>query len=345
MEQKVKNPKPNMPAPCVSPARARFDLSVIIVNYNTQDVTANAIQSVLDNAGALDLEVIVVDNASTDGSVASLRRTFPRVKVLATGQNGGYAWGNNIGIRHAQGRYLLVLNPDTEILDGALERAVKYLEVNPDVGILGCHASLGDGTQQLTLFRQVSLSGLFWNVFVPNKLIRNSRQFGDQRYVSLARDRVQDVDVVAGCFMMLSREVVDRVGMMDDRFFMYSEEAEWCWRVRQAGLKVRYNPDIRIIHHGAFSTGQRSPWKSVEIAKGRILFLRFSRGPTVAWLGTMLMLSGDLLRAAWFLPVSLIRPRNEGARAWRKRLSFLIRALVRPPRGQVPPKPSADMAA
>ncbi len=130
--------------------------------------------------------------------------------------------------------------------------------------------------------------------------------------------------------------------MMDDRFFMYSEESEWCWRVKQAGFKVRYNPDIKIMHYGAVSTGQISPWKSVEIARGHILFLRFTRGPVIAWVGTVIMLFGDLLRAVWFLPVTLLNPQHQGARAWRARTVFLLKALISPPRGQTPPKSDAS---
>ncbi len=343
MEHEQNGQKPESSVSDTPPARPKLDLSVIIVNYNTRDVTSKAVQSVLDHCGGLNLEVIVVDNDSSDDSVTALRTAFPEATILAAGHNGGYAWGNNIGIRQARGRYLLILNPDAQVYDGTLERAVSYLENNPDIGILGGHVSLENGAQQPTLFRQVSLSSLFWNILVPNRIIRKTRMFGDQRYASRARDTVQDVDVVAGCFMMVPRTVIDAVGVMNDRFFMYSEESEWCWRVRQAGLKVRYNPDIRLLHYGAVSTGQTSPWKSVEIARGHILFLRFSRGPLIAWLGTGLMTIGDLLRGVWFLPVSLIKPRHTGARAWRARLAFLLGALIRPPQGQVPPQPAPDM--
>ncbi len=335
-------PGPGRPRTPVSDTRP--DLSVIIVNYNTRDTTLNAVQSVLDNPGILDIEIIVVDNASSDGSVDALRNAFPQVTIVDTGHNGGYAWGNNVGIQRARGRYLLVLNPDTQIYAGTLEGAVRYMERNPDVGILGAYARLENRTQQLTTFRHVSLTSLFWNMFVPNRVIRKSRYFGDQRYASLSSDLVQDVDVVAGCFMMLPRAVIDQVGAMDDRFFMYSEESEWCWRVKQAGLKVRYNPDIKILHFGAVSTGQTSPWKSVEIAKGHILFLRFTRGPLIAWLGTGIMLLGDLLRAVWFLPATLVTPRHDGARAWRARTAFLLQALFDPPRGQTPPQIKSDAA-
>jgi GT2 family glycosyltransferase len=259
------------------------------------------------------------------------------------GHNGGYAWGNNIGIANAQGRYILILNPDAQVYDGTLEQAVQYLETNPEVGILGARVALENGTQQLTLFRHVSLGNLIWKILIPNSILRKSQHFGDQRYASLSLDTVQDVDVVAGCFMMLPRTVIDTVGLMDDRFFMYSEESEWCWRVKRAGFKVRYNPDIKIMHYGAVSTGQISPWKSVEIARGQILFLRFAHGPAMAWAGSLIMLSGDILRALWFLPMTLLKPRHEGAQAWRARTAFLLRSIFNPPRGQTPPPIKSDL--
>lgn len=320
------------------------DLSVIIVNYKTCEVTAQAVRSVLEHSGTLDLEIIVVDNDSRDGSLHKLRADFPEITVVEAGHNGGYAWGNNIGMRMARGRIFLILNPDAQVFHGTLEHAVAYLRDHPEVGVLGGHVSLEDGSQQSTLFREISLRSLFWSMFVPNTILRNSRYFGDQRYASLPRDTMQDVDVVAGCFMMISRTVVDKIGMMDERFFMYSEESEWCWRVRQAGLAVRYNPDIRLMHIGAVSTGQTSPWKSVEIAKGHILFLRFTRGPFVAWLGTLMMLIGDLLRAAWFLPISVFRHEQPAASAWRARLVFLAGALFKQSKGQMPPKYRAGTA-
>lgn len=326
-------------------AEQAVDLSVLIVNYNTLDVTSGAVRSILQHSGDLQVEIIVIDNDSSDDSVAVLREAFPQVTVIAAGYNGGYAWGNNIGIRKSRGRYVLVLNPDAQVYDGTLERAVEYMEANPEIGVLAGHVSLESGAQQPTLFREVSLGSIFWNILIPNRIIRKTRLFGDQRYASRSRDSILDVDIVAGCFMMVPRQVIDKVGPMDDRFFMYSEESEWCWRIRQAGLKVRYNPDIRLLHYGAVSTGKMPPWKAVEIAKGHILFLRFTRGPLIAWIATVLMILGDLLRAIWFLPVSLINPRHEGVRAWRARFTFLLGALTKPPRGQTPPQPNPDVAA
>ncbi len=180
----------------------KLDVSVIIVNYNTSDITVQAVTSVLACAGKLRLEVIVVDNASSDGSVAALRAAHPEITVIDAGHNGGYAWGNNRGIAESRGRYVLVLNPDSVMHPGTLERATAYMDAHPDVGILGARVLYETGAQQSTLFRDVRLSHLFWRIFIPNRLIRETRLFGDQRYASQGRDCEMNVEVVAAasCF-------------------------------------------------------------------------------------------------------------------------------------------------
>ncbi len=330
---------PNAPQPPAwqGAADPALDLSVVIVSYNTRAATLQAVGSVLDHAEGLGLEVIVVDNASSDGSAAAVRDAYPGVRVIEAGHNGGYAWGNNLGIAQAGGRHLLVLNPDALMHPGTLRRAVAYLDANPQVGILGARVLLENGAQQSTLFRYTRLSHLFWRMVVPSSVVRKSRLFGDQRYASRDRDALQDVEVVAGCFMMVPRRVIAEAGAMDERFFMYSEESEWCWRIRRAGYAVHYHPDVTITHYGALSTGQVSAWKAVEIAKGQILYLRFTNGPAAAWLGTLLMLGGDVLRAPGALAAAAAgRPAAGGI--WRARTGFLLRALCRPPRGQTPPR-------
>lgn len=315
-----------------------FDISVIIVSYNTRDVTLGAVGAVLRYVGTTRVEVIVVDNNSSDGSVAACRAKYPQIRVVEAKHNGGYAWGNNIGISLARGRYVLVLNPDTLLHEETLSRAVEYMDKNQKVGLLGARALYENGVQQSTLFRFPSVRSVAWNIIVPNRTIRNSRSFGDQRYASMPRNIIMDVDVVAGCFMMARRSAIEKAGAMDDRFFMYSEETEWCWRMHQAGYLVRYHPEIKITHFGAISTGQTSPWKTVEITKGRILFLRLCRGPGIAWVATVLMLLGNLLRGVWFIPKMVTLSGRKQSAPWRAQTAFLLRAFFWQPRGQTAPQ-------
>jgi N-acetylglucosaminyl-diphospho-decaprenol L-rhamnosyltransferase len=315
------------------PEDLRIVLSVIIVNYKTSAITIEAVRSVLSEARELPLEVIVVDNNSEDGSVDDIRRSCPGIQVIASPVNGGYAFGNNLGMSASAGKYVLVLNSDALIRPGALRTAVTYLENNPNVGLLGCRVWLENGQQQSTLFRYHRLGQVIFRMLIPDRVIRASTWFGDQRYAGLSRERIQDVEVVAGCFMLVPRRVIAAAGGMDERFFMYSEESEWCFRIRQHGFKVHYNPAVEIMHHGAASTGQVSPWKAVEIARSQLLFIRLTQGAAHSWLAGLIMLAGDMARSLVFLP-KIVSGNADRYRPWLARLKFLACALVRPPKGQ-----------
>ncbi|MBL4757610.1 MAG: glycosyltransferase family 2 protein [Rhizobiales bacterium] len=316
--------------------RQCLDLTIVIVSYNTREITIEAVESVVKHSRNLACELIVVDNQSSDGTVAELRQRFPDIKVISAGSNDGYARGNNIGIAQAHGRYVLVLNPDVLVPEDTLASAVAYMDAHPEVGCLGAHALLEDGSQDSTLFRYLGLHHIFWKIFLPSSILQKIRLFGDIRYAGLDCGKEQDVDIVAGCFMMVPWRVITEVGPMDDRFFMYSEESEWCWRIKQAGYAIRFHPDIKIMHYGAVSTGQMSPWKAEEIARSHVLFLRITRGAAVARAGVALMLCGDLLRGFLVLPMALAGNRARFL-AWRARAVFLIQALFRLPEGQVLP--------
>lgn len=326
---------PRAPSTVRERADGSTDVSIVIVSFNSADTLEPALRSIDRRADGLNVEAIVVDNASSDDSIAVAKAVRPATRVIESPVNGGYAHGVNLGLRAARGRYLLVLNPDAELRMDTLAEAVAHLDAALGVGVLGCRVRLETGTQQSTLFRLPRLRHLFWNVFVPNALIRRTTWFGDQRYASLSRDHIQDVEVVAGCFMMLPRQVWETVGGMDDRIFLYSEETEWCARIARAGWKIRYNPNVEIMHRGAVSTGGPSPWRNVEMARGQLLFFRFTRGPAIQRAAVAIMLMADVLRAVWFLPLAVIKGRS-ASEAWRARLLFLAKALADPPKGRVP---------
>lgn len=312
------------------------DVSIIIVSYNTKETTLQAVGSLLETSGDVNLEVIVVDNVSSDGSSEALRDAYPEITVIDAPVNGGFGYGNNVGIAASRGRYLLVLNPDTIMRAGTLAACIEHMDANPDVGMLGCRVTYEDGSLQSTVFRHPRLRFLIAGVVAPHRLQQKTTIFGDQRYATLDRSRPQDVETVVGCFMMFPRSVLDKVGPFDERFFMYSEETELCHRVRRAGFKVRYFPEAEVVHIGGVSTGETSPWKHVEIARGQLLFLRITRGPMVAYLGVLIMLLGDIVRGLYFIPARLIKG-PEGTARWWARFRFLLGALIDPPKGQATP--------
>jgi GT2 family glycosyltransferase len=274
----------------------RPDVSVVIVSYNTRVVTLACVRSVVELTRGCSFEVILVDNDSKDGTVEAIRAAYPQVTVIANEDNVGFARANNQGLEIATGGHLLLLNPDTEVNADTLSGALAHMERSPEVGLLGCRSFGADGKQQSTLFRYPRLTDVFVNVVVPNKLMRKSRALGKSRYVGLDVDVPQDVEVVAGCFMFLRREVYDQVGGMDGDFFMYGEEVEWCWRMHCAGWVIRYVPDVSILHYGGVSTAQLPTEMNLSMARGHLLVLQKIRGRGAAWVANLLMLVRDLPR-------------------------------------------------
>lgn len=312
------------------------DISVIIVSYNTCEMTMNCVQSVLNNSDGLNIEIIVVDNCSSDGSSEALNSNFDNITIIDSPANAGFAYGNNIGFEQAKGRYILLLNPDTQVYDGGLSRAIAMMEANPKTAIMGPRVRLEDGTQQSSMIRFLRLTQLFFIIFMPSYWMRKTSLFGDLRYAKLSRDETNIVEAVSGCFMFVRRTAMAQVGGLDMRFFMYGEETEWCHRMRQANWNVVYNPDIEILHYGAASTAHIGEWKAVEMTKGHILFLRFTRGPVVAWIGTLLMALRDIVRFPYYAFKSIFNGIRwtQAAQPWRARLKFELKALINPPTGQ-----------
>ena len=320
-----------------------IDISVVIVSYNTCEMTKACVQSVLDNAKGLIVEIIVVDNCSSDGSPEALRAAFPQIIVIDSPANGGFAYGNNIGFQLATGRYILLLNPDTQVFTGGLAECVRFMDAQTQIGIMGPLVRLEDGNQQSSMIRFLSLTQLFFIIFMPSIWLRRTTLFGDLRYAGLSRDAQNKVDAVSGCFMFARRSVLETIGGLDTRFFMYGEEAEWCHRTGKAGWDIVYNPHVEILHHGAASTAHMSEWKAVEMTRGHILFLRFTRGPFIAWLGLLLMVFRDVIRLPYHGTKAMLNGMKLTAagKPWWARLKFELGALFNLPKGQTIALPNA----
>lgn len=225
------------------------DLSVIIVNWNTCAYLRDCLASVLSQSEGLSLQIVVVDNASTDGSLEMLADEFPRVQVVANQENVGFAAANNQGIDQATGRHLLLLNPDTRIVDRALVEMVRYLDDHPKVAVVGPRLVLPDGTIQGGAAGYDPSPGTVLNhVFMIQRLAPNRI-----RGLWLAKQSYDateiDVDWVAGACMMVRSDAVQQVGPMDTSYFMYAEDIEWCHRMRKAGWKVVCLGEVCVIHY------------------------------------------------------------------------------------------------
>ncbi|MGQ9778132.1 MAG: glycosyltransferase family 2 protein [Thermodesulfobacteriota bacterium] len=217
------------------------DLSVIIVNWNAKELLKACIESIYRNAGHILLEIIVVDNASTDGSQGMIKELFPRAVLIENKRNLGYSRANNIGFNYSKGKYLLFLNPDTLVPEKTLEKAFLFMEENKDAGIVGCKHLNSDGSFQPSAFGFIPLASIFAYILGLNKLIKISW------LKKLSKTRT--VGYVQGSFLLIRREIFQEIGGFDENFFLYGEDVDLCKRVWDLGRKVYYYPDIFIIHY------------------------------------------------------------------------------------------------
>lgn len=248
-------------------------LSVVVVSYNTKDLLNTCLRSIKHETKGIDFEVIVVDNASTDSSKDMLNREFPAIKTIFNPVNKGFAAANNQGILIASGDYLLLLNSDTEILDGAIQKTVHFVEKNREVAIVGCRLLNQDGTLQPSCRSFPTVWNIFTETFFLYLLFKRTRLFGSYYMTWFNYDRLQEVDVVIGAFMMIRRAVIDQVGLLDESYFMYSEETDFCLRARRKGYRTYFFPNADVIHVGGGSIGDALQY-FVQLHQSQVQFIR-----------------------------------------------------------------------
>ena len=257
------------------------DLSIVIVSWNVRDLLRRCLNSILDTGCSILVEVIVVDNASTDGSVEMVETEFPGVHLITNADNRGFPAANNQGIAVAQGRYVFLLNPDTELVGDALATMVTFADAHPDVGIVGPQLLNSDGSVQSSRRRFPTLATAF---FESTWLQSCSPPRALERYYVLDRpdDAVQDVDWVTGAALLARRKAIQQVGPMDEGFFMYSEELDWCRRFRETGWRVVYLPAARIVHHVGKSSEQVVAARHIHFQTSKVRYFRKYHGEMVA---------------------------------------------------------------
>jgi GT2 family glycosyltransferase/peptidoglycan/xylan/chitin deacetylase (PgdA/CDA1 family) len=256
------------------------DVSIIIVNFNTKDLLRECLTSIFTQAGDVDYKVIVVDNASIDGSPEMVKNTFPQVTLIENSANRGYAAACNQGMKIADSRYILLLNSDVLICDSAVEKTVRYADSHPQVGIVGCQVWESKDKIMMTCFRFPGMTNLLLSASGLSRLFKCNHFLGREKMHWWKRDSERRVDVVPGVFMLVRREAIDQVGLMDEGYFFYSEEVDWCYRFSKARWPTMFWPGARIIHvGGGAQSSKKTPEKSyVLLVKGKLRFFKKNRG-------------------------------------------------------------------
>ncbi len=283
-----------------------YDLGIVIVNYNTRDLLRRSIETVLASEG-ITFRLCVVDNASTDGSASMVEREFPDVHLIANDDNVGYPAANNQGLRwlgfergcRGNARYALLLNPDTEVPPDALAKMTAFLDARPEAGIAGPRLVRPDGSLDLACRRSFpSPEVSFYRLTGLSRLFPRSRRFGRYNLTYLPVDAIAEVDSVVGAYMQVRAEAIAQVGLLDETFFMYGEDLDWAYRIKVAGWKVYYYPEVTVLHVKR-AASRRSGRAQVEFWRAMEIFYRKHYAEQTPWPVHLLIIAAIRTRLAW----------------------------------------------
>lgn len=283
-----------------------IDLSIIIVNYNTCELLRNCLTSIFQSNSGINFNVVVVDNASTDGSSSMVMSEFSKVELISSTTNGGFAYANNLGLRHVgfddkvppqpqSPRYALLLNPDTLLPGNALAEMVKFMDEHPDVGVAGPKLVRLDGTLDLACRRAFPTPEVsFYRMLGLSKLFPHSPKFGRYNMTFVDPDQLLEVDSVVGAFMMVRREAIAQAGLLDETYFMYGEDLDWAYRIKEKNWKIFYNPAVTVTHVKR-AASRKSQKAQIEFYRAMDIFYRkFYAASTPFWLHTLVVLGINL---------------------------------------------------
>jgi N-acetylglucosaminyl-diphospho-decaprenol L-rhamnosyltransferase len=299
-----------------------LDLGIVILNWNTRDLLRDCLRSVYASRGPLDFAVCVVDNASSDGSAAMVRAEFPAARVVESPANGGYAAGNNLGLRAFNfgpgrtdaPRYALLLNPDTVLPPIALADMVAYLDAHPRAGAAGPRLVLPTGELDLACRRSLAFDAFLYRMLGLSRLFPRSRRFGQYNLTYLSPDVETEVGAVVGAFMLVRREAIAGAGLLDEAFFMYGEDLDWAAAFHKTGWEVRYNPAVQVLHIKRAASRQ-SHRAQIAFHEAMLYFFQkhyaASTPPWLAWLvrlGIVVNLNWTRLRERFTRRAAAARP-------------------------------------
>ncbi len=249
-----------------------MEISFIIVSWNAAKYLTKCISSILDSVLTYPYEIIVVDNASSDGSPEIVQRQFPRVTLIKNDTNLGFARANNIGISRSSGRYLCLLNSDVVVLKGAVDKLILFMEDQPAVGMVGPQIIGVDGKVQRSCMGLPTFFNVFARAVALDSIFPESKLFGSYLMTFWNHESLLRVDVINGCFWLIRRNASENIGLLDERFFMYGEDIDWCQRFRNSHWKVVFYPEARVIHYGGASSANAPIRFAIEMRRANLLY-------------------------------------------------------------------------
>ena len=290
--------------------RYHMKLSIVIICWNDWKVIENCLRSIFESTHKIQYEVIVSDNGSTDGSVEKIRAQFPAVRVVENRANLGFAKGNNAGIREAGGEYVLILNPDTIIHDGSLDRWIEFADRHPEAGAFGCRVHNPDGTYQRSARPFPTISRYLVSAFGLRFLGHLNHPVLSDEYEGWKGDTEREVDWQSGCCVMLRGDLLKKLGGFDEQFFYQFEEVDLCRRVWGAGYRIRFTPEVSITHLGGQSVGRFPVRFAIEVCRNGYRYFYKHYGARGARQYRRMMLTKLRIRQVGYGFANLVRPND-----------------------------------
>jgi GT2 family glycosyltransferase len=294
-----------------------MDLSIIIVNWNTKDLLLQCLDSLYQGAKGIEKEIFVVDNSSSDGSGALVRKRFPEINLIENPVNWGFAKANNQALSLSKGRYFLLVNPDTQVKDQAIERMLSFMNAHLEAGLVGAQLLNANGSKQNSIANFPSLATELLNKSLLRWLFPEKFPGKETDYAGPV-----EVDSVIGACMLVRREAVDQVGFLDEEYFLFLEETDWCYRIKKAGWKIYHIPQVEVLHFQGKSAEAEKGKARIEYYRSRYHFFRKNKGrlqSSILFIGLIIKLSVELVFATIACVVTLFTVRK-----WRTKLSTYL---------------------
>ena len=294
---------------------AAIDISVVIVSWNAKHFLEECLRALMDSPASRSTEIIVVDNGSTDGSPDMLEARYPQVRLIRSGQNLGFAKANNIGIRESMGRYVSLINSDVKILGNCLDPLADYLDQHPDVGNVGPRVLNRDMTLQSSCRRFPTLWNNFCEASGLSKAFRQSKFFSGEHMLYFPHDRELDINVLVGCFWMVRKEAFEVAGLLDEDFFIYAEDVDWCRRCWNAGWRIVFFPGSQVVHYRGGSSANDPARFATEQRKAVLHYWEKHHGRIGQFAIRTILRFGDLVRYLFATTSRIVRSSTKRATA------------------------------
>jgi GT2 family glycosyltransferase len=280
-------------------AEGKSSISIVIISFNVERLLKECIESVYCETTETPFDIWVIDNHSRDNSVQMLKDNFPNIHLIENDRNLGFPKANNQAIVKSTSDYILLLNPDTIVQDGAIDKMVRFMDEHPDVGVSGCRVLNEDGSLQLACRRSIPTPKVaFYRLTGLSRLFPHSKTMARYNLTYLDPNTPHEVDAVSGAFLVIRKKVVDAIGVLDENFFIYGEDMDWCIRAKKAGWKVMYYPHARIVHYKGVGCKTNHRKTTYEFYRAMYLFHRKHFAKDCSPLTNLAIYIGIVLTAA-----------------------------------------------